>query len=56
MSWAVIAADAEGMTVDARGDDPDELADKVAPWAQQEEDDWPGFGLVYMLVHADELP
>lgn len=52
--YAVVAADEFGATVDARGDDAEVLADKVASWAQQETDKWPDMGLVYMLVPADD--
>lgn len=52
--WLVLAADQDGVTVEATGPDPEALADHVASWAQQEADRWPGFGLVYMLVPAAE--
>jgi hypothetical protein len=54
--WAVLAVDDDGMTVDALGDDFWRLADRVASWAQQEEDRWPRMGLLYMLIPAADVP
>lgn len=48
--WAIIAADEKGVTVECTGPDPEALADRVASWAQQEEDKWPAMGLLYMLI------
>jgi hypothetical protein len=52
--WWVIAADADGVTVEKVGSNPWTLADEVASWAQQEEDRWPEHGLVYMVVRATD--
>lgn len=48
--WAVVAYDDE-VTIEALGYDPERLADRWAPAAQQEFDEWPELPpLIYMLV------
>lgn len=54
--WAIIGCDGRGVTIEKTGPDPEALCDTVASWAQQEEDKWPEFGLLYMLVSPEELP
>lgn len=54
-AWYIVAADDSGMTIEATGNDPEELANKVASWAQQEEDKWPEMGLIYMLVQGKDF-
>jgi hypothetical protein len=49
-TYAVLAVDHFGITVDGRGDDGEALADRFAAAAQQELDKWPNMGLIYMLV------
>lgn len=48
--WTVIAHDEFGVTVEASDQDAEALANKIASWAQQEENRWPEFGLIYMLI------
>lgn len=48
--WVVLGCDSKGVTEEARGPDPDALANAWAAAAQQEADRWPELGLVYMLV------
>lgn len=53
--WAIIGCDKFGVTVEATGQ-PDVIADRVASWAQQEDDRWPEMGLIYMLISPEEIP
>lgn len=53
--WLILAFDEGDPTVDAYGDDPEELADKVASWAQWEADHVPHLGLIYMLVPIEDM-
>lgn len=52
-AWAVIGADAGGVTIEWMGD-PDDMPAWIALAADQERDRWSEMGLVYMLVTADE--
>jgi hypothetical protein len=51
--WVVLGCDTGEPTVEAHGDDPWVLADRLAAAAQQEEDRWPHLGLVYALVEVE---
>lgn len=53
-TWVVIGADDYGVTVEVSGDNPEALVNRVASWAQQEEDRWPEHGLVYMLIEPTD--
>lgn len=55
VTWAVLAVDGDGVTVELKGSDPEALADQVASWAQQEADRWPEMGLLYMIATPDQL-